>query len=76
MPEETINDYQDHGEPKARLQTGVKAAHKLFDELREAGVDYDDVTTTLEREGVQKFSESFAELLEALNEKRESLTPA
>jgi transaldolase len=76
MPEETINDYQDHGEPKARLQTGVKAAHKLFDELREAGVDYDDVTTTLEREGVEKFSQSYAELLEALHEKRESLAPA
>jgi transaldolase len=76
MPEETITAYQDHGEPKARLETGIKAAHKLFDELREAGVDYDDVTATLEREGVQKFSESYAELLEALHEKRESLAPA
>jgi transaldolase len=76
MPEETIKDYQDHGDPKPRLQTGIKAAHRLFDELRQAGVDYDDVTATLEREGVQKFSESFAELLEALHEKRESLAPA
>jgi transaldolase len=76
MPEDTISAYQDHGNPKARLETGIKAAHKLFDELREAGVDYDDVTTTLEREGVEKFSESYAELLEALHQKRESLAPA
>jgi transaldolase len=76
MPEETILAYQDHGDPQARLQTGIGEAHKVFDQLREAGIDYDDVTTTLEREGVQKFSESYAELLEALHEKRESLAPA
>jgi transaldolase len=76
MPEETINDYQDHGDPKPRLKTGLGGARKLLDKLRAAGIDYDDVTTTLEREGVQKFSESYAELLEALHEKRESLTPA
>jgi transaldolase len=76
MPEETINDYQDHGDPKPRLKTGLGEARKLLDKLREAGIDYDDVTTTLEREGVQKFSESYTELLEALNQKRESLAPA
>ena len=27
-------------------------------------MDYDDVTATLEREGVEKFSDSFAELLD------------
>ena len=31
-----------------------------------AGVDYDDVTDTLEREGVEKFEAAFAELLETL----------
>ena len=76
MPEETINDYQDHGDPHPRLETGIEQARKLFEKLREAGVDYDDVTATLEREGVEKFSESFDELLEALHEKRRSLAPA
>jgi transaldolase len=76
MPETTITAYQDHGDPKARLETGIAKAHKVFDQLRDAGIDYDDVTATLERDGVQKFSESYAELLEALHEKRESLAPA
>ena len=49
---------------------------QLLDELASAGVDYDDLTDTLEREGVEKFSDSFEELLEALNEKRRSLVPA
>ncbi len=74
MPEETIKAYQDHGDPQARLQTGVEQAHALFAQLKDAGVDYDDVTSTLEREGVEKFSDSFAELLSALDAKRQSLT--
>ena len=39
-------------------------------------MDYDDVTDTLEREGVEKFSDSFDELLQALHAKHESLAPA
>ena len=44
------------------------------DELAAAGVDYDDVTETLEREGVQKFSDSFASLLEGIDAKRAVVT--
>ncbi|HXW59487.1 MAG TPA: transaldolase [Solirubrobacteraceae bacterium] len=69
MPEETITAYQDHGQPEARLERDLAAARALLDELAEAGVDYDDVTETLEREGVEKFSDSFAQLLGALAEK-------
>jgi len=76
MPEETIRDYQDHGKPEARLQRGLDEAQGLLEELAIAGVDYDDLTDTLEREGVEKFSDSFEKLLEALNEKRSSLIPA
>jgi transaldolase len=76
MPEETIRDYQDHGEPQARLQSSLEEAHGLLAELASAGVDYDDLTQTLEREGVEKFSDSFEKLLEALNDKRRSLVPA
>ena len=43
---------------------------------REAGVDYDDVVATLESEGVQKFSDSFAELLEGVRAKRGELVSA
>jgi transaldolase len=73
MPEETIRAYQDHGRPRARLQAEIGEAHKLLDELAQAGVDYDDLTDTLEREGVQKFSESFEELIAALAEKQAAL---
>ena len=76
MPEETIKAYQDHGRPRARLQSELDQARELLDELARVGVDYEDLTGTLEREGVEKFSDSFAELLGALEEKRGSLLPA
>jgi transaldolase len=76
MPEETIRAYQDHGDPQPRLASGLADAHRVLDELRTAGIDYEDVTDTLEREGVEKFSDSFAELLQALRAKQESLAPA
>jgi len=47
-----------------------------LDDLAAAGVDYDDVTDTLEREGVQKFSDSFDELLDGIKSKRGELVRA
>jgi transaldolase len=76
MPEETIEAFQDHGQVAETLTQGVDEAHKLFDDLRDAGIDYDDVSDTLEREGVQKFSDSFDALLDGIKAKRGELTPA
>jgi transaldolase len=76
MPEETIEAFQDHGEVAPTLEQGLDEATGLFEQLAEAGVDYDDVTETLEREGVEKFAASFAELLEGIRAKSGELAAA
>jgi transaldolase len=76
MPEETVRAFQDHGSPRSTLTEGMAEAEALFGELAEAGVDYEDVTDTLEREGVEKFEASFRELLDSLGAKLGSLTLA
>jgi len=77
MPEETIRAFQDHGEIRGDTVTkGLKKAHALLDDIAKAGVDYDDVTETLELEGVQKFADSFSELLDGVAQKREALATA
>src|SRR5579862_1240591 len=77
MPEETIRAFQDHGEVRGdTVREGVKDAHELIDKLRDLGVDYDDVTETLELEGVQKFADSFAELLDGVRAKHGALAHA
>jgi transaldolase len=77
MPEETIRAFQDHGEVRGDTVTeGLKQAHDLFEQLAAVGVDYDDISETLELEGVQKFADSFEELLEGVRSKRGQLAAA
>jgi transaldolase len=73
MPQETIEAFQDHGVVELTLTKGLKKARKVFEDLAAVGVDYDDVTETLEQEGVQKFADSFTELLEGVRAKREAI---
>src|ERR687891_254926 len=76
MPEETIQAFQDHGRVAETLEQGLDEARRTFERLEEAGVDYDDVTLTLEREGVEKFADSFAELLDGIRAKSGELVTA
>ena len=76
MPDETIEAFQDHGEVAPTLEQGIDEAKRVFEELEQAGVDYDDVTATLEREGVEKFSDSFSELLDGIRAKSGELATA
>jgi transaldolase len=76
MPEETLQAFQDHGRVAETLTRDLDQARKLLDDLAKAGVDYDDVVETLEREGVQKFSDSFEELVDGIRVKRGELAPA
>jgi transaldolase len=74
MPLETILAFQDHGVIRGdTLFEGVEEAKRLLEELAEAGVDYDDVVATLEREGVEKFADSFRHLLDGIESKRAAL---
>jgi transaldolase len=76
MPEETIKAFQDHGEVALTLERDLDEAKRVFERIAEVGVDYDDVVVTLEQEGVQKFSDSFAELLDGVRAKRGELVSA
>ncbi len=77
MPLETIEAFQDHGEIRGdTVLEGIDEAQQLLADLREAGVEYDDVVETVEAEGVQKFSDSFEELLDGIRSKRSALAAA
>jgi transaldolase len=76
MPEETIQAFQDHGQVALTLEQGLDEATHLFEQLANIGIDYDDVTRVLEEEGVQKFADSFSELLDGIRAKRGELAAA
>jgi transaldolase len=76
MPLETVEAFQDHGRVESTLEQDVDGARELLQKLEDAGIDYDDVTETLEREGVEKFADSFKELLDGVAKKRDALVAA
>jgi transaldolase len=56
------------------VEHGVDEAQRSIDELADAGVNFDDVTDTLEREGVASFSASFHDAFNTLEKKRAEVT--
>ena len=73
MPKKTIEAVMDHAEIRPTLVEGVEEAKRTLERLREAGLDYEDVTDTLEQEGIQKFAAPFHELLEEIESKGKQL---
>ena len=68
MPEKTLDATQDHAPLHGDAVTGSYAdAQSVLDQLAKVGVDYDDVTATLEKEGVDKFIVSWNELLDTVS---------
>jgi len=72
MPEGTIKATADHGELIGDTVHGTyDASRKVFADLEELGIGYDDVTQVLEDEGVSKFEASWNELLDTIRTKME-----
>ena len=69
MPTDTMDAYQDHGDPQPAqfTATDIDRAKMDLDRLGEVGVDYNDVVLVLEREGVEKFTKSWLELLDTVD---------
>jgi transaldolase len=67
MPEATIRATADHGELHGDTIAGTyDESRRVFEQLAELGVHYDDVVAVLEDEGVQKFAASWSQLLDTI----------
>jgi transaldolase len=73
MPKKTIEAVMDHADIRPALEEGVEEAKQLMVRLRDAGLDYEDVTDILEKEGIQKFADPFNEMLEEISNKSRQL---
>jgi transaldolase len=75
VPLQTLDAYRKHGHPVARLETDLLEAMALPDALTRCGINLDDVSDQLEREGVRKFVEAFDQLLASLERRAWELQP-
>jgi transaldolase len=70
MPLTTLKAVAEHGDPNAGFtRKDIIDARELLASLGSMGIDFADVTATVEREGVEKFAASFDELLPRLRER-------
>jgi len=77
LAQTSIDALRDHGDPQPdTVQRDVHAAEQVFVDLAAAGIDFDDVTATLEREGVASFAASFRDCLAGLDKRRRELFSA
>jgi transaldolase len=74
LPQETLDAFLHHGTARASLQADMARAEHDLAALRALGVDLDELTAELEREGVTKFTVSYDETLSALRERRSTVT--
>lgn len=64
-----------HGDPRPdTVERDVEGAEAVIAGLAEAGVDYEDLTATLEHDGVGAFARSYHDFLAALDKRREQLS--
>jgi transaldolase len=74
MPLETIEAFADHGEVRGQTASeDLDRAHRLWQELASLGIDEDDIGDRLEREGVEKFLDSYNGAVETIADKAQKL---
>jgi transaldolase len=70
MPIETIEAFADHGEVRGQTATeGMDRAHRLWSDLAALGIDEGDIGDRLEREGVEKFEDSYNGAVDTIEDK-------
>ena len=73
VPPETLQLFEEHGVVRRTLAPRADDARDTMRQIAEAGIDFDDVTQTLEDEGIQKFEVSYRKLLGVIAGKRQAL---
>ncbi|HXU65625.1 MAG TPA: transaldolase [Polyangia bacterium] len=70
VPLETFTAYRDHGRPARRIEEDLGATQAVLHGLGDVGIELGAVTAQLEQDGVRKFSDSYAHVLRAIEQRR------
>ena len=73
MPENTMTAFRDQGEVQETVRADQEFWNEVLERLARLGIDLDAVMAQLEDEGVQKFVDSYDELLADLDAKAAAL---
>jgi transaldolase len=62
LPPKTLEAFRDHGRVEVSIHQDLDQAREAFENIEELGISMEDVTSQLEKEGVEKFAKSFHNL--------------
>jgi transaldolase len=68
MPMNTLQAFWDHGVPANQVKEGIDEARQVFEQLAHLGIQMDEITNFLERDGVKKFVDSYDSLLQTIEQ--------
>lgn len=71
LPMETIDAFRDHGNASESLVTEIDEANKVMADLKDMGIDIDEITQKLEDEGVEKFNNAYDKLLKSIADQKQ-----
>jgi transaldolase len=70
LPIETIDAFRDHGNAEETLTQNIDEANKAMEELKEKGIDIDQITQKLEDEGIDKFNQAYEKLIKSIDDQK------
>lgn len=73
MPLETIVNFRDHGQVRNSIEDDIPGSKAALDALEKVGIHYAQVTQQLQDEGVKKFADSFHQLFEGIDSKKNAI---
>jgi len=70
LPDETIQAFKEHGViEEDAIEKDVESAVKILNDLKEIGINPDEVSSRLSEEGIKKFTESHNAIIKSLEDR-------
>ncbi len=78
LPPATLEAFKDHGRVTRTIDTpeALERARQTMRRLQEVGIDLEEVTLLLQRDGVKSFADSYDQLIQTLEQRRRALAHA
>ncbi len=74
VPPATLNAFRDHGIPVESLTKNVGEAKRNLEQIKNLGINLDEITEQLQIDGVKAFADSFRSLMDVLGTKHKLIS--